>query len=191
MTRRRVLFDSLYRMGRPIWDAPPPTELRDAVEGDDALPRGHALDVGCGTGTNVLYLAQHGWQATGVDFSATAIKRAQRRANGIAAVTFLEGDVTKLSQLGIGKPLDLVLDMGCYHTLPEDAKRTYLAQLAAVMDSGTPLMMWEGIRIKAGEITEAFSRDFIIERIQPKDFTVERWKLRHCVPAHWYWLRRR
>jgi SAM-dependent methyltransferase len=65
---RRLMIDTLYRLGRPPWDTPPPAELREAVEGPDALAPGHALDVGCGTGANVIYLATHGWQATGVDF---------------------------------------------------------------------------------------------------------------------------
>lgn len=188
---RHLQFDILYRLGRPIWDTPPPEELRDAIEGDDALLPGHALDVGCGTGTNVRYLASHGWQATGVDFSAAAIRRATRDATNIRGATFLEGDVTRLSQLPLAKPIDLVLDMGCYHSLPEDAKPVYVAELAAVMEPGTPLMMWEGIRIKPGEIPDAFGGDFTIERTEPKNFTINRMKLRHTIPAHWYWLRRR
>ena len=91
---RHLLFDTLYRLGRPIWDTPPPQELCDAIEGPNAMPPGHALDVGCGTGTNVIYLAKHGWQATGIDFSAAAIRKARTDAHGIDGATFIEGDVT-------------------------------------------------------------------------------------------------
>ena len=52
-------------------------------------------------------------------------------------------------------------------------------------------MMWQGIRIKPGEIPRVFGRDFIIERTEPKDFTIRRTLLRHKITAHWYWLRRR
>ncbi|AOW93732.1 hypothetical protein BFN03_16680 [Rhodococcus sp. WMMA185] len=185
------MFDTFYRLGRPLWDTPPPEQLCDAVEGEDALPPGHALDVGCGTGTNVIYLAKHGWQATGVDFSATAIERARRAAEGVGGAAFLEGDATKLSQLDIGKPIDLVLDMGCYHSLPAAAKPTYAAELAAVVEAGTPLMMWEGIRIKHGEIADVFSRDFVVERTEPKDFVIKRLVFSHAIGGTWYWLRRR
>jgi SAM-dependent methyltransferase len=188
---RHLLFDTLYRLGRPIWDTPPPQELCDAIEGPNAMPPGHALDVGCGTGTNVIYLAKHGWQATGIDFSAAAIRKARTDAHGIDGATFIEGDVTRLSHLGITSPIDLVIDMGTYHSLPDNAKPTYVAELGAVMASGTPLMMWEGIRLRPGEIPEAFGRDFIIERTEAKDFTIKRKMLRHNVTAHWYWLLRR
>ena len=188
---RHLLFDTLYRLGRPIWDTPPPEELRDAIEGPNAIPPGHALDVGCGTGTNVIYLAQHGWQATGVDFSAAAIRKARTNAHGVPGANFIEGDVTKLSHLDIGRPIDLVIDMGTYHSLPDNAKPTYVAELADVMEPGTPLMMWQGIRLKPGEIPQAFGRDFIIERTKPKDFIIKRKMLRHTITAEWYWVRRR
>ena len=187
---RRLLFDTLYRLGRPVWDTPPPQELCDAIEGPNALPPGHALDVGCGTGTNAIYLANHGWHVAAVDFSAAAIRKARADARGITNATFIEGDVTRLSHLGISAPIDLVIDMGTYHALPESAKPAYVAELAKVMVPGTPLMMWEGIGLRPGEIPEAFGRDFIIERTEAKDFHIKRKMLRHTVTAHWYWLRR-
>jgi SAM-dependent methyltransferase len=186
-----VLFETLYRVGLPIWDTPPPQELRELVEGPAALPAGHALDVGCGSGIDAIYLAQNGWRVTAVDFSAAAITRARRAARGVTGATFLQGDVTKLAQLPIEQPIDMVLDMGCYHSLPDGAKSGYVAQLAAVMAPGTPLVMWEGIRITPGQIPAAFERDFVIESMHRKDFPIKRMLVRHTITAHWYQLRRR
>lgn len=103
MSGRRLLFDTLYRLGRPIWDTSPPEQSRDAVEGTEALSPGHALDVGCGTGTDVIYLATHGRRAGAVDFPAAAMRSPGRTADGVAGATFLEGDVIKLSQLPLEK----------------------------------------------------------------------------------------
>jgi 2-polyprenyl-3-methyl-5-hydroxy-6-metoxy-1,4-benzoquinol methylase len=44
------------------------------------LPTGSALDVGCGTGTNALYLSGYGWRVTGVDWSEHAVFLAERAA---------------------------------------------------------------------------------------------------------------
>ena len=191
MNWRRLMADTMYRIGRPPWDTPPPEPLRELIEGPDALPPGAALDIGCGSGTNVIYLAQHGWRATGIDFSPTAINQARRAAHGIDAATFLVGDATKLSTLPIAQPITLVLDMGCYHTLPEDARKTYVGELAAVMTSGTPLVMWEGFGVKPGEIPAVFDHAFAVDDIAPRDFHIRRKLLSHRVTGHWYRLRRR
>ena len=68
----------------------------------------------------------------------------------------MQGDATRLSELPIPRPIDLVMDMGTFHTLSDEGKAAYVHELAAVMTPGTPLMMWQGIRIKPGEIPAAW-----------------------------------
>src|SRR5438132_11612963 len=64
-----AFFQLAYLVGFKPWDSGvPPPELVEVVEGPQALEPGRALDLGCGTGTNCIYLAEHGWDATGVDF---------------------------------------------------------------------------------------------------------------------------
>lgn len=200
MSWRHRLFDILYRLGRPIWDIDTPLEVRAVIEGEAALPAGRAIDLGCGTGTNVIYLAQHGWEAIGVDFSANAIQRARAKASGIAGARFVEADVTKLRAQGIHGPFDLVLDNGCFHALPTESRPAYVEEVASVTQSGAVVLMWEvsertkipgGMKMQANEIANRFGKDFIIEQIEVRDFVVERLKRRLKVKANWYWLRRR
>lgn len=188
---RRLLIDTIYRLGKPPWDTPPPAELRDAVEGAGALPPGNALDVGCGTGANVIYLANHGWRAIGVDFSPVAIRKARAAARGLPGAHFIEGDATRLSQLDIPEPITLAIDMGGFHSLPDEGKSAYVAELARVLEPGTPLMLWQGIGLKPGEIAEAFGRQFVIERSKAKDFDIKRKMFHRSITGEWYWLRRR
>ena len=78
-----------------------------------------ALDLGCGTGADAVYLAGHGWQTTGVDFAPEAIAAARKKAAdaGVDAA-FVVGDASRLADAGVRGPFDLLLDVGCYHTIP-------------------------------------------------------------------------
>ncbi len=131
----RLLYSLQYRRGRPPWDTGiTPPELVAAIEGSDALPPGRALDIGCGTGTNCLYLVRHEWQAIGIDFAAPAIAQAQAKAKaaGLSArvVTFLRGDATRLASRDLGAPFTLLLDLGCFHSIPIEKRPAYVAGVA-------------------------------------------------------------
>jgi SAM-dependent methyltransferase len=118
----RKLFFLLWYYRDPPWDThQTPPELFAFIQSN---PPGLALDLGCGTGTNVITLVQHGWQATGVDFIPKAIRQARRRAAraGVQA-DFYIGDVTRLTNLK--KPFDLILDMGCYQSLDPSGMAAY------------------------------------------------------------------
>ncbi len=122
---RRFNFNIWY-FSRPPWDTGiSPPELLEFISNH---PAGRAIDIGCGTGTNVITLAQHGWQVTGIDFAPRAIQLAKRKTKNIKADLFV-GDATQLK--GINGPFDLALDMGCFHGVPN--KSDYLNQLDRVL----------------------------------------------------------
>src|ERR1700730_6361085 len=73
------VYRTAYLLGLKVWDRDVPTaDLVQLVEGASAP--GRALDLGCGTGTDSTYLAQHGWDVTGVDMVPEARAIARRRA---------------------------------------------------------------------------------------------------------------
>lgn len=123
---RRLGFELRYLLGRTPWDTGvSPPEVLAFLESN---PAGRALDLGCGTGTNVITIAQHGWVVMGVDFSAKAIgaARARVRAAGLTA-DLRRGDVTDLAD--INGPFDLILDIGCFHRLDRAAQGRYVKNL--------------------------------------------------------------
>ncbi|MCS6870234.1 MAG: class I SAM-dependent methyltransferase [Anaerolineae bacterium] len=113
----------------------------------DRLPVGTALDLGCGTGTNVIYLAQRGWRAVGVDFAPNAIGIARRKARkaGVEAFAkFYVADVTKLSALerSVYAPFTFAMDIGCLHALSPEQQRAYAAQLARLTARGATYALY-------------------------------------------------
>jgi SAM-dependent methyltransferase len=121
---------NLWYFCKPPWDSGiSPPELLEFIA---SHPPGKAIDLGCGTGTNVVTLARAGWQVTGVDFAPRAVRTAKakiKRAN-ISAQAFVD-DVTKLEK--ITRRFDLALDIGCFHSLPAQGKLDYLQQLDRIL----------------------------------------------------------
>jgi ubiquinone/menaquinone biosynthesis C-methylase UbiE len=139
----QLVYRLAYRLGLIVWQrATPSTDLVALIEGPAALKPGRALDIGCGTGTDSIYLATHGWEVTAVDMVSKALTAARRKATA-AGVTprFVQGDVTRLGDLGVGDGYTLLLDFGCLHTLPEDRRTAYVTGVSRVAAPGATLLL--------------------------------------------------
>lgn len=135
---RRLTFNFWY-FRKPPWDSGiSPPELLEFIRTHTA---GKAIDLGCGTGTNVITLAKAGWQVTGVDFAPRAIRMAKNKLKREKIDADLRvGDVTRLDT--ITGPFNLALDIGCFHSLPRTGKVDYLAQLDRILAPGGSWLMY-------------------------------------------------
>jgi SAM-dependent methyltransferase len=144
MASKHTLFRIFYRIGFTPWDGHPIAQnLQDLVEGTSGtppLPAGIALDLGCGTGDSSIYLAQHGWKVTGVDFVPQALEKARAKAAGLS-INFVHADVTHLSQAGIGADFPLIVDNGCLHNMSDGDRDAYVREVSAVAAPGARLLI--------------------------------------------------
>lgn len=194
---RRLFFTWMYLRGRTPWDTGvSPPELVLAVEGAGAMAPGRALDVGCGTGTNCLYLASHGWNAIGVDFAAPAIARAKQKARAAGrlpgSVRFMRGDATQLESLPIGAACSLILDLGCFHGIDAERRENYAAGVTHFAAPGALYLLYcfepmirhgRAMGATRYDIEQLFADGFRLEK-------VERGKNPDGMASAWYWLRK-
>lgn len=131
----REEWDERYAGHELLWHAEP---NRFLVEGVGDLPPGSVLDVACGEGRNAIWLAERGWRATGVDFSAVALAKARRMAEqrGVT-VEWREADLRGWEPAGA---FDLVIVL--YLHMQEETRNRILAAVArAVAEGGTILVV--------------------------------------------------
>ncbi|MBK7216324.1 MAG: methyltransferase domain-containing protein [Candidatus Promineofilum sp.] len=196
-TQRR--FAERYEEGRVPWDDPtPPPEI---VALADALPPGRALDVGCGYGRAVIYLAGRGWSAVGVDFVPQAIAEAQRRAAAAGVserATFHAASATDLAFLA--PPFDLVIDVGCMHSFTEEMLAAYRDEIVRLLPPGGQYVLFAHLRqasdperedgprgIAEATIYELLREAFRLERVERGVTQVED---RPPWNSAWFWFRR-
>jgi SAM-dependent methyltransferase len=137
---RKLFWNLPYLFGQAPWDTGiTPPELVELV-GSGHVEPGRAMDIGCGTGTNAIYLAEHGFDVVGVDIAWLAIRRARRKASQAGvAITFYVGEAVKLGTKDgppLDDPFDLAIDIGCVHGLPASDLPSYAVMLKRALRLG-------------------------------------------------------
>ncbi len=169
-----LFWDWMYLIKQTPWDTgiTPPEIVAMLDSGRVSI--GRALDLGCGTGTNAIYLARRGFDVIGIDLSHRAIALARRKARSAegAAIRFERGDVAQLQRWVAPNSIGFAFDIGCFHKLSAAARDRYADGLLAVLQPGAVYMLYafdalpDGRGVTEGEIATRFATGLVIEQIQ-------------------------
>ena len=122
------------------WGAYPPEELvRFIARNFRTVPdrsQVHVLEIGCGPGPNIWFLAREGYAAAGIDGSPTAIRQAgeRLRAEGLPEADLKVGDFSRLPWPD--SSFDAVVDVAALYANPMRAIRSTVAEIARVLKPG-------------------------------------------------------
>lgn len=120
-------WEERYRSDNIPWDTgEPEPELVRFIE-EEGIQPGRLIELGCGTGSNSLWLAQQGFDVTAVDIAETALAVAESRVT-TESVRYVQGDVCDFSWDGEAFPW--FFDRGCYHVV----RRTHVAEYVQTLD---------------------------------------------------------
>lgn len=169
-------YEITYSRFRAPWDVGARKELVELVESGRLKPC-RAIDLGSGTASNCIYLAQRGFEVTGVDFASAAIALGrQRAAEAGVAVNFVEDDLTDLRH--VSGPFDLLVDYGTLDDLSLKDRDLYMQNVLPLTHPGSRFLLycfewqprwWERpyffrMACEPGEIERRFGPRFEIER---------------------------
>jgi len=138
------------------------------------------LDVGCGTGENVIFFSQLGMNAWGIDSAPLAIEKARQKAEARKVKARFEAeDALHLGRLRA--KFNTVTDCGLFHVFSDRERLLFTNNLRMVMErDGTYLMLcfstkeptdWDGPRrVSEREIRDAFGNGWRINYIKESWF---------------------
>jgi SAM-dependent methyltransferase len=174
-------YNMMYRYSFvPIpYDIGPREELVSLVESGRVKPC-RAIDLGSGTASNVIYLARHGFDVIGIDYSPAAIELGRIRAlEAGVEVKFIEDDLTNLQH--VNSTFDLLVDYGTLDDLRIPQRDLYLNNVLPLSHQGSLFLLycfewwplwWErpiidrlGVVMRPGEVESLFGEYFEIERL--------------------------
>jgi ubiquinone/menaquinone biosynthesis C-methylase UbiE len=127
-------FENRYVTGDLPWNISRPDYNLINVVTTEKIKPGKALDIGCGTGDNAIWLVNQKFNVTGIDYSVNAIKMAKENArkNGFKNIKFSVVDILK-DKIPDG-PYDFIFDRGCFHSFDLAEERiTYANKVAKTL----------------------------------------------------------
>lgn len=183
-TSDRARFTDYYSAPPVPWDIGRPQ--RPFVEASERIAAGRGrtarvLDLGCGTGDLVIFLAGRGCDVTGIDFldGPITLARSKARSAGVEA-TFITMDALAVGE--IPAQFDAVTDCGLFHVFDDVRRAAYVTALAKLLEPGATVYILcfsdrepgehGPRRVSEHELRDAFAAGWIVESVEPARFEV-------------------
>lgn len=176
------------------WDTGEPApELVEYFGTREKLPA-RALEIGCGTGTNAIWMAQKGVKVVATDVAPKAIAMATEKATkaGVADVQFVVEDILQKNAVP-PESVDFAFDRGVFHVMEPDSRRVFAQRVAeALADDGYWLClagcadevrenMNEGPpQLKAQEVIDVVEKYFELHKLERSTFSIPNGKKYLC-----------
>lgn len=169
-------WDQIYRkypLNSLGWELGRPRPILVEFVEKGFIKKGKALDICCGAGTNTVYLAENGFEVTGIDISSKAIEYAKKKAQQAKV------KINFMSQNFINLPFedeefDFIFDMGCFHHVEIEDRTKFIKGVHRVLKKDGSYMLtcfsykngpaWNHFTKK--QITSLFSEYFKINEIR-------------------------
>jgi SAM-dependent methyltransferase len=194
-------WNESYAAGELPWDTGEPEPLLVEFVASNGVRPASTLEIGAGTGTNSLWLAERGFDVLGIDIAPLAMERANAKLNGrtlpcrFAALDFLAGAPSN-DVLASGSPFEFIFDRGCFHVFDEPEERAQFADrvstvlapgglwLSLIGSTEGPAREFGPPRRSAREVVLALEPALEIVELRSAEFR------EHGAPA-WFCLSRR
>lgn len=195
-------WNERYRTGEAPWDSGVPSRELERILAERAIAPCRTLELGCGTGTNAIYLAKRGFEVVGTDLSPLAIEKAKEKAAAAkVSVRFLVADIAR--PVDLGPTFAFVFDRGVYHVLRKVNLEAFRATLVRHTEPGSLYLTLAGNaydeapedqgppRVRAGEITTELEPEFQLIQLREFHFHGVVVEGRPVAPLAWSALFRR
>ena len=183
----KFVYDFLYRYFRAPWDIGARDELVSLVTSGQ-IKKCKAIDLGSGSASNCIFLAEYGFDVTGVYYSTAAIQKGRNIAREAGVfVNFIVDDLTNLRH--VKGTFDFLIDYGTFDDLNPTDRILYIKNILPLTHEGTeflffcfewPLRWWErlmrrvpmfgAMSLEPGEVFQRFSNFFEIKQIKVESY---------------------
>lgn len=160
------------------WDiGTPAPELQEAF-GVLKLHGKPVLEIGCGTGTNAIWMAQQNCRVVATDISPTAIEQAKAKtAEAKVSVQYLLADICEAPAVKEGA-VDFVFDRGVYHVMSPENRQVFAKRVCDSLSAGGYWLCMAGSKDEVRENPDVGPPQLsAVEVIEPMEKFFEIYKL--------------